>query len=232
MALGTVLNGQLIVDHVAKLADLVDDAHIRITRNGADVACGNLAVGVPTAFSDGRGSAARFRIILRVKGTASGQIELVPYYEIGEQERVSAVNFLTLQAPKVNSSAAGFGTTGEALQFDLTVQPNDPLNPFKHKYNPDHDNLDRAFEKYNEIVPLYLYESYLVNRQVTLILTELPPGGNETDAASVDWGGAVWGGDYREVVEGLHKNTITARGYFVIRRVLTAEQLTPQGYDK
>ena len=79
----------------------------------------------PTAFSDGRGSAARFRIISASRG-ASGQIELVPYYEIGEQEQVSAVNFLTLQAPKVNSSAAGFGTTGEALQFDLTVQPRRP----------------------------------------------------------------------------------------------------------
>ena len=66
-------------------------------------------------------------------------------------------------------------------------------------------------------MPLYLYESYLVNRQVTLILTELPPGGNETDTASVDWGGAVWGGDYREVVEGLHKNTI-ATATLVIRQ--------------
>ena len=232
VALGIVLNGQLIVDHVAKLADLVDDAHIRITRNDADVACGNIVVGAPTAFSDGRGSAARFRILLRVKGTASGQTELVPYYEISEKQRVSAVNFLSLQAPKVNISGAGFGTTGEALEFDLALPPDDPLNPFKHKYNPDHDNLDRKFQEYAETVPLYQYESYGVNRLVTLVLTELPPGGDETDAASVDWGGAVWGGDYREVVEGLHKNTITARGYFVIRRVLTAEQLTPQTYDK
>jgi hypothetical protein len=232
VALGIVLNGHLTADHAAKLADLVDDAHIRITRNDADVACGNIVVGAPTAFSDGRGSAARFRILLRVKGTASGQTELVPYYEMNEQQRVSAVNFLSLQAPKANISAAGFGTTGEALEFDLALQPDDPLNPFKHKYNPDHDNLDRKFQEYAETVPLYLYESYSVNRKVTLVLTELPPGGNETDAASVDWGGAVWGGDYREVVEGLHKNTITARGYFVIRRVLTAEQLTPQGYDK
>jgi hypothetical protein len=232
VALGIVLNGQLIVDRAAKLADLVDDAHIRITRNDADVACGNIVVGAPTAFSDGRGSAARFRILLRVKGTASGQTELVPYYEMTSAQRVSAVNFLSLQTPKVNGSAIGFGTTGEALVFDLTLPPADPLNPFKHKYNPDHDNLDRKFQKYAETVPLYMYESYLVNRQVTLVLTMLPPGGDKTSTASVDWGGAVWGGDYREVVEGLHKNTITARGYFVIRRVLTAEQLTTQSYDK
>jgi hypothetical protein len=232
VALGIALNGQLSVDYAAKLADLVNNAHLRITRNGADVACGNLVVGAPTAFSDGRGSAARFRILLRVKGTASGQTALVPYYEMSDQQRVSAVNFLSLQAPKVNISAAGFGKTGDALQFDLTLSANDPLNPFKHKYNPDHDNLDRKFQEYAETVPLYMYESYLVNRQVTLILTELPPGGDETNAASVDWGGAVWGGDYREVVEGLHKNTITARGYFVIRRVLTGEQLKPQDYDK
>jgi hypothetical protein len=232
VSLGIVRNGQLNVDYAAKLADLVDDAHIRITRNGADVACGNLVVGAPTVFSDGRGSAARFRILLRVKGTASGQTELVPYYEMTSAQRVSAVNFLSLQTPKVNGSAIGFGTTGEALVFDLTLPPADPLNPFKHKYNPDHDNLDRKFQEYAETVPLYMYESYLVNRQVTLVLTMLPPGGDKTSTASVDWGGAVWGGDYREVVEGLHKNTITARGYFVIRRVLTAEQLTTQSYDK
>ena len=41
----------------------------------------------------------------------------------------------------------------------------------------------------------------------------------------------MWGGDYREVVEGLHQNIITARGYFVIRRMLTVDQLVAQDYD-
>jgi hypothetical protein len=48
----------------------------------------------------------------------------------------------------------------------------------------------------------------------------------------MDWGGAVWGGEYREVVDNLNKNAITARGYFVIRHVLTADQLVKQEYDK
>jgi hypothetical protein len=230
--LGTVKNGQLITSYAGTLASLVDEANIFIERDGSQVVCGNIVIGAPTSFKDGRGSEARFRILLRVRGTEKGQTELVPYYAMSENERVSAVNFLSLQAPKVNISDAGFGTIGGALEFDLALPPGDPLNPFKHKYNPDHDNLDRKFQEYGETVPLYQYESYAVNRRVTLVLTDLPPGGDETSAAGLDWGGATWGGEYREVIEGLHQNTITAHGYFVIRRVLTAEQLTPQTYDK
>lgn len=228
MELGTVRNGQLPTTYTGTLAGLVGDANIYIERLGAGVACGNIEVGAPTRFDDGRGSEARFRVLLRV--AASGQTELLPYYVVGENQRISAVNFLSLQAPKI--IAGPFGTIGSGLVFDLALPAGDPLNPFKHKYNPDHDNLDRAFEQYDDDVPTHLYESYNVGRKVTLTLTALPPGGDITSAAAMDWGGAVWGGDYREVVEGLHKNTITARGYFVIRRVLSTDQLIDQDYDK
>lgn len=226
--LGTVRNGQLLTNYTGALAGLIGDANIYIERLGAGVACGNIEVGAPTRFDDGRGSEARFRVLLRV--STAGQTELLPYYVVDENQRISAVNFLSLQEPKI--IAGPFGAIGSALVFDLALPADDPLNPFKHKYNPDHDNLDRAFQQYADEVPTHLYESYNVGRKVTLTLTALPPGGDETSAAALDWGGAVWGGDYREVVEGLHKNTITARGYFVIRRVLSFDQLVDQDYDK
>ena len=78
----------------------------------------------------------------------------------------------------------------------------------------------------------YLWESYEVRRDLTLELTQFPPGGGAEEAAELDWGGVNWGGLYREVIKGLHKNDITVKGYFVIRRVLTGDQLRPQSYDQ
>ncbi len=229
--LGTVTNGRLVATYAATLASLVGDANIYIERDDVGVACGNIVKSAPTAFANGQGSDARFRILLRVSQSGqTAQIALVPYYVMSEDRRVSAVNFLSMQEPITNEIT--FGTTVAALEFDLSLPANDPLNPFKHKYNPDHDNLDRKYQGYEETVPLYLYESYLVNRRVILALTELPPGGDAATAAAVDWGGTTWGGTYREVIDGLHQNTLTARGYFIIQRVLSADQLVTQDYEK
>jgi len=232
VTLGVVENGRLVTTYAATLASLVGDANILIRRGEMAVACGDIVASAPTAFANGQGSEARFRILLRV--SQGGQTELLPYYEMSEDRRVSAVNFLSLQEPAIQAGPfGGRDETGQlrVLEYDLVLPADDPLNPFKHKYNPDHDNLDRKYQGYEETVPLYMYESYLVNRKVVLALTEQPPGGEAT-AATVDWGGATWGGTYREVIDGLHQNTITARGYFVIQRVLTAGQLVGQDYDK
>jgi hypothetical protein len=194
---------------------------------GGPIACGNIVVGAPTLLANGKGSTARFRILLRVM--EDGQVALLPYYALTEKERITAGNFLSVKQPMTITGP--FGQTAAPLWFNLTLPGNDPLNPFKHKYHPDHDNLDRKFNPYKDDLPTYLYESFEVDRRLTLVLTTLPPGGDEQLARQVDWGGAVWGGDYLEVVENLHQNAITARGYFVIRQMLNAEQLVKQDYD-
>lgn len=226
--LGFVKNGELTAEIASSLASLVGDSHIYVERNGAAVACGDIVVGAPTSFADGRGSQASFRVLLRV--SQSGQTALLPYYVFSDGRRTSSAAFLTLQQPITITGP--FGVTGAGLEFDLTLPGDDPLNPFKHKYHPDHDNLDRKFEPYDEDVPPYLYESFGIERRVTLVLTALPHDGDAVAAAGQDWGGSTWGGDYREIVTGLHKNAITARGYFVIRRVLPWEQLEAQSYDQ
>jgi hypothetical protein len=221
--LGNVNNGHLatsVTGHT--LSELEGVTNVRVTWNGATVACGNLVIGSPTQFADGRGSSARFRVILRVNKT-DGQTALLPYYAVSDNQRISTAVFLSLQKPITITGP--FGVTGSGLEYDFTLPANDPLNPYKHKYNPDHDNLDAKFQGYQE-------EAFDVQRKVTFVLTELPYDGDAAAAASLDWGGAVWGGDYREVVANLHKNSITARGYFVIRHVLTADQLVKQAYDK
>ncbi len=221
--LGWVKNGSLVLSLAGRsLSELTGTpTHVLISWKGQPVACANLVVGAPTMFADGRGSQAQFRVILRVAD--SKQVGLLPYYVITDTQRLSSVVFLSMQQPITTTGP--FGDLATPLEYNLTLPANDPLNPYKHKYHPDHDNLDAKFDKPQE-------ESFGISRKVTFILTALPPNGTEADAKALDWGGSVWGGEYREVVEGLHQNSITARGYFVIRHVLPTSELDKQEYDR
>lgn len=198
---------------------------------GQEVACGEVVVGAPTRLPDGRGSEFRYRLILRV--TADGRAELLPYYVLSENARVSSAVF-SFDGPLAANGR--LTDPGRLLNFAVGIDGNDPLNPFKHKYHPDHDNLDARFNPIDlNAVPPHLWESYTVQRRIGLTFTDDPPGvtGAEADALAVelDWGGTTWGGLYREVVQGIHKNAITARGYFVLQHVLTADDLRTQDYD-
>ena len=227
-----VKNGQLDTDAQGVTLDqLKGNAHIEIKWRGERVACGDIVVGAPTQFSDGRGSQVKFRVLLRVTDNLGDWVpELLPFYELDETQRISSAVFLSLADAKTGSG--DFGSTAGGFEFSWRLPGDDPLNPFKHKYNPDHDNLDR---KFYEIPDPTLYESFDVDRTVTFLLSEDMPGDDSEDdtaEAALDWGGAVWGGKYREVVANLHKNAITAQGYFVIRHVIAGDKLVPQCYDK
>jgi len=198
---------------------------------GQGIACGELVVGAPTHFANGNGSEFRFRVLLRVD--ENGGAELLPDYVLNEKQRVSSVNF-SMTEP-IAANGAKFGDTTGLLDFSILIGPNDPLNPYKHKYHPDHDNLDQKFNAIDfDSVSPYLWESYEVRRRIQLELTQLPPvnGANATVAANLDWGGGVWGGRYKETIEGIHINDITVKGYFIIRHALTLSDLTPQAYDQ
>lgn len=198
---------------------------------GQGVACGEIVVGAPTRFEDGQGSDFTFRLLLRVD--EAGHTELLPYYEVEDGPRVSSAAF-SIQEPLV-AGGVDFGDTSGLLDFSITIDPQDPLNPFEHKYHPDHDNLDAKFNEIDfDAVDPYLWEAPEIRRRIKLELTELPPySGADVEelAAQVDWGGATWGGLYKEVIKGIHKNDITVKGYFVIRHALTAEELESQSYD-
>ena len=203
---------------------------IYVTGPDGGVACGEIAVGAPTRFANGAGSDFTFRLILRVN--ENNRAAILPYYALPSGQRVSSANF-SISGP-VTATNAFFGDSSALLDYLITIAPNDPLNPYKHKYHPDHDNLDAKFNAMDlDTVDPWLWESYEVTRRIKLELTELPPypGATPADAVRLDWGGTVWGGLYREVIKGLHKNDITVKGYFVIRQVAPWEQLKRQPYD-
>ena len=195
------------------------------------VTCGEIAVGAPTRFADGRGSQFTFRLILRVD--SENHAAILPYYVLESGQQVSSANF-SITKP-LRDATNTFGDTSALLDYRITIAPADPLNPYKHKYHPDHDNLDAKFNPMNlDTVDPWLWESYEVKRRIKLELTELPPypGATAADAIEHDWGGEVYGGLYTEVIDGIHINDITVKGAFVIRQVLTSEELIAQDYDK
>ena len=88
------------------------------------------------------------------------------------------------------------------------------LNPFRHKYNPHHDNLDASFKVFQE-------EAYTVTREVTLRFDSLPPS-KDPSAARNELAGV-----YSERVTGLHRKAVATSGDFRIRRLSRIDQLNP-----
>ena len=98
---------------------------------------------------------------------------------------------------------------GSTLSNTIVIAPDLPTNPFRHKYHPDHDNLDASFTQFKA-------EAYEITRAIELNFSDQDP----TGSATPDYGYDVIGGIYREIVTGLHKTNIVAQGNFRLQRVL------------
>jgi hypothetical protein len=117
----------------------------------------------------------------------------------------SANNFLPL---------TGFFAINNTVAGGYSVGANDPVNPFKHKYHPDHDNLDATFTSFRA-------EAYEFARSFQLTFTAT----NTTGVTPVDYGYTTLSGNYREIVSGLHRTDIVASGPFQLRRVISTPVL-------
>jgi hypothetical protein len=97
---------------------------------------------------------------------------------------------------------------GGSVGVTITMEPEFPTNPFRHKYHPDHDNKDAQF------VP-GVEEAFQVVRDMQFDFAvddplELDPPG---------WGSTIVGGTFQEALTGLHKNRIFVSGSFRMRRI-------------
>lgn len=95
-----------------------------------------------------------------------------------------------------------------AAQF--TIGPNDPLNPYLHRYHPSFDNKDWSFETYTNAV-----EVPSITRSIRIRFLELD------SAVSADplWGEEQMVGIYSETITGLRAQPINLEGPFAIKRV-------------
>ena len=103
------------------------------------------------------------------------------------------------------------------LGLTLVLDPEMPTNPFRHKFHPDHDNLDAQFLNFRQ-------EAYQVSRILELQFSEHIPGFPDV-ADPPDWGDSRMGGVFRETLTGLHKNAIFVEGDFQLQRVSAVAEL-------
>ncbi|MBN2452361.1 MAG: hypothetical protein JXR77_18385 [Lentisphaeria bacterium] len=95
------------------------------------------------------------------------------------------------------------------LGCSFTLDHDDPVNPFKHRYHPDHDNLDARFENPKA-------EAFDIQRTITLRFSDTDPEHPENPPT---WWDTEVGGWYEETVHGIHKADITVKGTFRLERV-------------
>jgi len=125
--------------------------------------------------------------------------------------RVSSPCF-PLMAPLRTKTGSVFSAFG-SLAVEVALPYNDPVNPFVHRYHPQHDNL-----QYDNGVATNLaegIESYTVTRSMAFYFQPLDPGRGTTNR---QWGVTENGGRFEETVTGLNK-TIRSAGTFRVERV-------------
>lgn len=122
--------------------------------------------------------------------------------------RVSTVAY-ALKTPLAFTGSGEFGAN--TLTTTLTLDYDDRLNPFKHKFHPDHDNLT---ERFDQKLPEG-QESFNVTRQISLAFSSTDPEGLRL----AGWGDTQIGGTYTETMTGVHRRPIYLKGVFRLNRV-------------
>lgn len=135
-------------------------------------------------------------------------------------KRLSAVGFDFDGQGTNHMALTGAFAPGNALVGTIQVAADYPLNPFRHKYHPDHDNLDAAF---NPISEPARQEAYAVTRQLRFDFAS----GSSGSATGPDPTYSAMEGVYRETLTGLHKQPIHVQGTFRLSRASHIAELNP-----
>jgi hypothetical protein len=138
-----------------------------------------------------------------------GGAQVVDGKSIGR--RISTADY-DFPSPPTNNFLAVSGqfAISNLLTTSITLSPNFPTNPFRHKFHPDHDNLGPDF-KQTAARP----EVYEVRRDIEIMPTPTDPGGK----TAPEYGDDTIGGTYKETVMGLHKTNIVTAGTFSLKRI-------------
>jgi hypothetical protein len=122
----------------------------------------------------------------------------------GRQKVGRRISSIAFPLPKPDR-ARGYSTfdgsmaPGQSMKINLSMDSNDPLNPYKHKYHPDHDNLSANFKTTNE-------EAYPILRTIELTFNA---DGLAQDSKS---GSETMTGVFEEEINYLHRNPIVLKG--------------------
>lgn len=156
------------------------------------------------------------RIVSAARTLAVTDEDLIPSL-VGAGEiigrRLSSAAFGFQDPVALSGASFGAGTLNGTVILDYQH----PLNPFQHRFHPDHNNLDERFEQ-----PLPEgRESFTVSRAVSLEFSSTDPLGLNPPG----WGQTELGGVYRESISGLHRSSLQVSGTFRLVRLATAAAL-------
>lgn len=113
------------------------------------------------------------------------------------------------------------GTFNGVSGCSIIIDEDDPLNPFKHKFHPDHDNLNYSFEPFDKDKIRFTKESYTIGRTIRLTFEKNPP----EDYIDIAWGSTILGGQYHETLQGVHNQDIYVEGTFELRMISKISKL-------
>ena len=127
--------------------------------------------------------------------------------------RISAPAFPSLTAAQgVMTDGTLNPSAGNTLTVGITLAPDDPTNPFRHMYHPDHKLPE---------------QSYQVTRDITMTFAHEDSEGKPiTGVPTLSWGSSEIGGIYKEDITGLHKNALHMEGTFLVHKVSNVATLT------
>lgn len=132
----------------------------------------------------------------------------IPLYTATESSlRISSAAFSVLSPtePRFEAPMSGLFGEGGNLAVTVTLAQDDPANPFRHQYHPDHK------------APADVYE---VIRNLELIFSPVDGEGQPINSSGgVAWGTTQLGGIYRETLSGLHRTPIKVEGIFVMEKI-------------
>jgi hypothetical protein len=116
------------------------------------------------------------------------------------------------------------GNFGTALNGQLVVNRALPTHPMKHRFHPDHDDLNEQYQPLPNPVPANgtpdQDEVWDITRALQLTF-DTPSTGDDPVSATLRTG------VYRETIGGLHKQPIVVEGTFTLRRVNQLAELNP-----
>ena len=134
---------------------------------------------------------------------------------INVPRRFSSVGF-SFTSPQPMTGV--FASSGGSVSNTIVIGFNDDLNPYKHRYHPDHDNLLHGSALAG--TPVLLpegQESYTISRQIALQFQTTDP----EQLRLSGWGDSVVGGVYSETITGLHRNPVKVSGTFRLTKVVS-----------
>ncbi len=109
---------------------------------------------------------------------------------------------------------SGSFAVGGGLSVAITLDAESPSNPFRHKFHPDHNNL-------NELYTQFVEEAFPVTREMSFVFDSA----DSTGAGEAGFGSSAMSGTYHEQISGLHRNDIVVEGRFFLTRTSAAPEL-------